>query len=480
MSKMREPLEAQLIASFIDSPEFSTVVPLDPDDFVDPRNGRLFRAIKEVKDKLDVTPLTIADKMEELGYDFDADYFENVIALTPTDITIDTITGRAAKIRENRIRIKAESRLRAAVLSLSDPSRDIQSTLDTVYHIVTDASTSILGQKNPTGAAIIDRLYHQKTNQVRFTSGLKTIDASLTAKGMRQGHVWTIVAPYKGYKTTVVLNIVANLLQNGQSVSYIALEDYDGAFTEVLTAVHSGVPLGLIESVHLKEPVLPADNAKVAAMQNTEHWIKNVVDSRWRVYDASYGIHDYRRFPTLVASDKMLYNTDVVVVDYLQAWSEDREQLENIAQMLVEIAASRQVCIIALSQMSSESIRYGTSAKEIGTKNSNAFGAATHVGIEIKYDPEKSVTRLTSDMLNDINANNVGHFLSLSNGPSILNSATGQLMPGASEVVELGLWLKVVRRGRVGRQFVLMDRVSGKILLQYPDVPRVMQNWATQ
>jgi len=465
---VKKPLEAQFVAILIARPEFAKAVQLDETDFQDIQNAAIFQALQQIK--VDVSTLTLAEQIKARIPDFDIDYLEHVSFLDVEDASLEQIQERANAIRQERVRQVSSSRLRAALTALADPGNDVQMALTSINNVVMDASQRILGQAKPTAPDILERAYQQKVGK-RFPSGLTGIDSNLTSEGMRHGQVWILSASYKAGKTTVALNICDSLLRQGKSAAYICLEDTDISFTEVLEGIHSGVKIKEIEDLHagakaLKD--LPVKQA--AALTDTEAWLRTEVKERWRVYDATYGVHDYRRFPTLVASDKILYDTDVVVIDYLQAWTEDRETAEKVAQMLVKVAAERQVCILALSQMSNDNIRNGSHAAMLGTKGSGAYGAAAHVGMELVYDPDNSTVQVDDAILKDINATGVQHFLGLDAGPPLAGS---RKKTGPSELTEIGVWLKAVRRGRRGHTILLMDRQSGKIYLQYPDGKRL-------
>jgi replicative DNA helicase len=460
-SPFKDIVEAQFISILMDNPEYSKLVPLEPEDFVDPRNGLIFKTIRDMLgQKLDVTPITIIPQLEQCGFSTGIDYLERVYDISVAVHDVEAVKARAGKIREGHIRREMIKKLERSVESLANPTTDLQDEIGEISEVLTEGGKGLLGRDDPTVDEIIKRA-HSQTKGIRFPSGLLGIDANLTAHGMRHGHVWTILAPYKGWKTAASLNIVNMLLENGRSVSYVALEDNDIAFTEVLTALHSGVPLHVIEDFHVDKVPPPLRYAQ--ALQDAEDWLSTQVQKSFRVYDAKYGVHNWKTFSTMVALDKQLYNTDVVVVDYLQAWSEDHEGLSQVAQMLVKVAAEHQVCLLVLSQMSNDSIKNGT-GNMLATKGSGSIGQATHVGIEIKYDREKCWGKFDKGIEADLLAAKVQHFLSYTGGPG----------GTASDVVEIGLWLKTVRRGKVTKTYLLIDPVSQKVILQ-SDSPRFME-----
>ena len=451
----RDGFEAQFIAMLLDEPSLIRLASVEPDDFADTLHANVYKLLRGMK--VDVTPVTVHSELEQCGFGTAIPYVESLYDLVPDDVSIEALKTRAAKLRENHIRRDTSKRLQEHLKRLQDPSLDLSKQISDVSEVLTDAGRGLLGEDSPTADAIIQRA-HAQTQGIRFASGLSGVDAALTAHGMRQGHVWVIVAPYKGFKTGTALNIVDTLLQDNRSVSYVALEDNDIAFTEVLTAAHSGVPLEIIEDWHVDKITPPPIYTQ--ALQDAEDWLSVTVKDRFRVYDASkHAVHSWKAFPTLVAIDKSLYNTDVVVIDYVQAWAEEHEDLAQVAQMLVKVAAEYQVCLLVLSQMPNDAIKNGA-GQHLATKGSGSLGQATHVGIEVKFDKEQCFSKVTPDILKELAQHNVKHFLSMTGGPPFQGN------PTPSDIMEVGYHLKTVRRGKISKMYSLIDPVSQKVLLQ--------------
>jgi hypothetical protein len=451
-------LEAQFVASLIRHPVLAKAVVLSPEHFLHPRNAAIFRALCEMT--VDVSPLTLADAMNKQGGGFDANYLAAVMDLEADISTIEEFQERANQIHDVFLRHDVKRKITVKLPAFTDPQVPLQSTLAEVNTIILAATGEQLGRTDPSVAAIIQRSYDLDMNQ-SFPCGIAGIDGALTAQGMKKKALWSIAAGYAQFKTTITLNIIDNLLQQGLSVAYIALEDSDTVYSEVLTAIHSGIPLYVIEDLHTMGKV-PSRPEAEEAVREAERWLTEDVGSRFRVYDAPYGVHDVKKFASLVAADKMMYGTHVVILDYLQCWAEAPDELSKIMQMLVRVAGEQDVCLFILNQLSNESLKYGTHSSVFSAKGSSSVGAAVHVGFEARHDHETGRTRLTPELLREINATGRKHFLSMTGGPKI------QGHPAPSEVVEIEIALKKLRRGRRGKTVLLIDPLSGRIVLEYP------------
>lgn len=466
--EIRKPLEAQLLAILRNHPEFAKMVQLEAGDFLDIRNAQIFRALRDIK--TDVQPLTIYDEIKKRSPDFDGNYLEEVWFLDSGDdaVTFEDVQARCAAIRQERLRADVDRKLKAAIHTLEDAGTDVQVALDQISSVVLDASRHILGTKKPTAPEILDRSYN-RTQGTSFPSGLVNIDNRLTSEGLREGQLWTISAQYKSGKSSVAMNICHSALLQGKSVCYICLEDSDESFNEMLIGVHSGVPLKDIEDKH-EHVKRTYDPKRLAAINETERWLRHDVGTRFRVYDAESGVMSRKRIPTLFAADIALYGTNLFVCDYAQAWGSSYEDQEEIAQMLSRLALEHKVCIIVLSQVSNETIRNGGPTSMLSTKGSGSLGANSHVGMELRWVPDESTILLDPDLLKRIDATGIQHFLGLNAGPAIKGSNKPN---GPSELTELGLHLKVARRGKPSRSILLIDRQSAKIVLQYQEPLRM-------
>jgi KaiC/GvpD/RAD55 family RecA-like ATPase len=454
-------LEAQFVASLIRHPVLAKAIVLAPEHFHHPKNAALFRALREMT--VDVSPLTIADQMyKQNGVPFDVDYLTAVMDLEADIRTIEEFQERANKIHDSFLRLDAKSKITGKLASFIDPQIPLQTTLAEVNTIILAATGEQLGRADPSVAAIIQRSYDSETNQ-SFPCGIAGIDGALTAQGMKKKSIWSVAAGYAQFKTTITLNIIDNLLQQGLSVAYVALEDSDTVYSEVLTAIHSGVPLYVIEDLHTTGKVPSRPEAQEALLE-AERWLTEDVGSRFRVYDAPYGVHDPKKFASLVAADKVMYGTQVVILDYLQCWAEAPEELSKVMQMLVRVAGEQDVCLFILNQLSNESLKFGTHSSIFSAKGSSSIGAAVHVGFEARHDHETGRTRVTHKLLEEIDATGRKHFLSMAGGPRI------QGHPAPSEVVEVEIALKKLRRGRRGKTVLLIDPLSGRIVLEYPSL----------
>lgn len=316
----------------------------------------------------------------------------------------------AKNLRELSARREYDHAYRENTRLILDMDRDLDSVVGAHALALAGAQAQIMRDIDPSAVGIRKRaMAITQTNY--FPSGLEAVDQMV--KGFKPGHLWVLSAPYKSRKTTTALNVVASQLREGRSVMYIALEDTDVAFFDMLTAVWSGQPYFFCESGSHNEPAVQAqiDRAR-----------DEIAASPLRIYDAKKGVHNYRKLPELVASDALRFGKpDLVVLDYVQAYSTKYDDLAEITPLLLRIAGEKEVAILALSQMNNNDIRSPQSTEGVLlTKGTGDLGANCHVGLEIRRDP---------------------------NIPA-----------------ELQLSVKIARHGTPGQTFVLLDPPSGQFL----------------
>lgn len=209
-----------------------------------------------------------------------------------------------------------------------------------------------------------------------FPSGLTTIDNNV--RGLRPGHIWVISAGYKGRKTTVALNIAKNVLKDGKHVMYVALEDDDISYFDTMTAIWGDIPYADID-------VPPSQHPQ--KVQNTQ---QEIIATNFRVYDSRKGVHNWKLLPSMVAADKLRYGqVDLLVIDFIQAYSARYEDLQQIIPMIQRLAGEEHIAVLVLSQMNNADL--STQEKNMDdsllhTKSSGDIGALCHVGIEIYRD----------------------------------------------------------------------------------------------
>ena len=451
-------LEAQFVASLIRQPVLAKALTLEPGHFLHPRTAALYRALRSIT--VDVTPLTLLDEAQRLGVSIDADFLAAIMDLDADLHTIEEFQERALRIQETFLRYDAKRRIGSLLTQFTDPTIPLQDVLAGVNEVILSTSRDAVGKETPTAPEIIHKAHTRETG-ASFSSGLRHIDEATTAQGLRKRQLVALAAPYGTYKTALTVNIVNDLLQQGRSVAYLPFEDDAVAFTEVLTSIHSGVPLFMVEDLHEKK-VKPSKPEYAKALEDAERWLVEDVAERWRVYDAgAFPIYTWKLLPSILAADKVQYGTDLVVIDFLQAISEDFQEMSQLMKLFMRVAQELDVCVLLLNQMSNQTLREGSTSNLFAAKGSGSVGAMVHLGIELKHDADTGRVPITANLLKEINETGIPNFLSM----SARKDASGRPMP--SVVAELLLATKKIRRGSRSTSCVLIDPLSGKVVLQY-------------
>lgn len=270
-----------------------------------------------------------------------------------------------------------------------------------------------------------------------WPSGMFHID--MATGGMTRGEIWILNAAYKGMKTRSALNIViaaldapspeAPLVPKPRSVLYVT---YDGTNTDLyrsLLGVKVGLPKECFfgkfdharyqkwidDEADMNKSVVIAESFRVPRifkenggtrklrydysglmseldvrrqLDKAKDWV--ATGSPLRIYDGTDPIRDLDALTALVMADKARFDTDLVIVDYVQAIASNRdyEQLAKVADTLQRMAVEQNVCVLEISQMSNDDIKHGSDGRMLATKGSGDFPATCDVGIEVWRDPE--------------------------------------------------------------------------------------------
>lgn len=368
----QQQLEQSLFSHLAHNLPIVTTLTLQERDFSTPFRGSLYTILRRIA--MERTPFErrmIHRYLENRGVQMESNWSE-LFSFVGEDVPGDTDVIR------HYARLLADVAIRQSygrwilqhetdVANLNAPMSDV---LQRHASMIAETQGKLTEDIAPTVAAIYER-EQNKVNSPYFPSGLEAIDNNV--HGLRSGHIWVISGPYKSRKTTVALNIVKNVLQQGKHVMYIALEDDDMAFFNKLVAIWDN-----ISHVHVEnndDPAVPIVKAEVAQQP-------------LRIYDARKGVHNWKLLPSMVAADKLRYGQlDLLVIDYIQAYSTRYEELQQIVPMIQRLAGEQETAVLVLSQMSNQDLQdVNGSDTMLRTKSTGDLGAACHVGIEIQRD----------------------------------------------------------------------------------------------
>jgi KaiC/GvpD/RAD55 family RecA-like ATPase len=448
--------EYLLVASFLAAPDLVNLVGVESKSFSDPKVRGVLEAMVAIKDG-DLNEMTVCQELQNRKWSQDdavkvvsiLNGFQGDTHFAPT---LENAEFYADKINEAYSKRLLARRLAELEQDTHDLTVPLSDNLASIEEILLDMQSGSVDRKDPTSEGIWARMKIEmdKGESPAFSSGFKMIDNATAWGGIKQKHVWLLVAPYKSYKTRSALHICDAALSQGKSVAYYALEDDESSFSMTLMCIHFGIPEKAFEAYRSGE-----ETSYVESIGNAIDWFTSL-GSRWRVYDRKWDIANWKRFAPAVAADKRRYGTGLVVVDHLQMWDKDYESMGKISNMVMDVAQKNDVALLIISQVSNDTIKFGSASGQIATKGSGDFGAIAHLGVEIFKDRDKS----------DFVASPAVMLMLQSQG-------TDKYLNKFKEVSEIRIAVKAVRRGATPTYYVMFDVYSGKILAEY-DQPFVL------
>lgn len=366
--------EVGLLAGLLARPELAQSVLLSSTDFSYSAAGDVFDVVRNISNP---TVVALTAELTKQKKPIDRTLLSTIFAVKDPEVDEEILAQYAEQIRKAATTRRLHQRVQGASELLKDGKLD--EATGALSRALLSASEEMISGADPTAQAIVGRMGDGSDGDV-FDSGLRLIDA--VTGGLRRGHIWVISGIYGRRKTTVALNIVRHVLEQGKSVAYIALEDDDVSFAQVLMAQ------ALDFNVHFFE-VAPQN--RTADMQaKIDAGLAWISDKRFRVYDAKKGVHNWHNLPQIIRADKLKYDTDLVVVDYVQALGNKYEVLSEVAHMLQRTAQENAVCMLELSQISGDDIKHGPTKGILPTKGATDFAQAAHVGLIVRYDKDRA------------------------------------------------------------------------------------------
>lgn len=443
-------LEILFICAILRDQSLGKILFLDPKELKDP----IYRIVYELSKTQALNYDILINDLQQRNLLSDkvqkkiAHLFTNL----PLAITIEELKTLEQKIHEEYLKNLLEKDLSVQASNLKNPNYKLSDALSALSSLTTGVHSTLTNNKRPDSISILDRKQNDVVGK-RFNSGLGLIDKG--TRGMQHGHIWLISGAYKSFKSRTAYNIIRNVLDDGNSVCYISSEDTDTNHLCALMSIKSGLPIWLFENrktypdykykmidlddpktqMNIKEMMMPAKEVE-KTVKETEDWARKV---KLRIYDTLQHSNDIDRIVGLITMDQLVYQTDLVVLDYVQGFVNGDHSYEGasyVADQLLRLASNGKSCVLEISQMNNEAIRAVgegiTNDRYMSTKNSGDFPMHAHVGLELLQD---------------------------------WNACDGK------GIYELGIWMKIARRSMPIKQFIIVDPPSGKFIGKWRDEP---------
>ncbi len=217
---------------------------------------------------------------------------------------------------------------------------------------------------------------------IGLSCGYSKIDKVID--GLRKGHFWVIGGYSNLGKTTLSLNIVADLIKQGKRVVYYSLE-----MTDVDT-------VSRLLGVMCKENGISIIKGYSKNQEEVNIQRKKIIDSNFLV---KTGVSELSEILMSMYEENIKNPVDLFIVDYIQNMKVKgaRSEYETITTSSVELQLNAQrlgIPTIALSQISNEGAKGSEMQLVASFKGSGAINASADLAMEIKIGEKNNEERI--------------------------------------------------------------------------------------
>ena len=391
-------VDAALVAALLARPDFVAVVQLDERSLEDPTLRAVHRVLQS-KGAAYATPAAMLAALDELPDEIDTKKVYALFQLAPDDTQLDTVLKLKedvdAKARDREFERRLE---RAKVLSGTDKKQ-----LVSELRKATDwYDKTSLSKYDPTAEAQIEELYDDTDELTRWKIGCLDLDEMFEGIGpdgeysngaLGQSEVTMLLASYGVGKSRLAYNWEVALLKQGASITHVILEDSVKKVIAKIIAAYADVKFSHV-LMHTKGKLVSTGKVGdeyIKRIENGIAWYKSL-GKQLRIHDGAKGVNvfDFEECLKLLQFEARYYKTNFAVIDYVQAFrgTTDYQIAADIAKSIREFAQRYNVGVVALSQVSNETRKWGSGAGEVAAKGAGDFGEMAHLGIELEWQPE--------------------------------------------------------------------------------------------
>lgn len=389
--------ELVLVANLLARPDLLTAVSLNPGKLHDP-TARAVLKVLTAEGPAFAAPGPMITALQELPDLTDINVLEQIFVAQPepADVELSQLINLKGAVEKNHIDrvFIADVEREMDYIQRGGSPEGVAERLERAIHRYSSSKI----ERDHTAGGILGRL-KQTPPKVRWKVGIPDLDYAFPGIGpdgqpaygmLAQKEVTVLVGGYKSGKSREQLNWVYRLLDQGANVALVVLEDDEGSFATKLMAAKFRVRKHILERYIFGGVGFLGEDGKELAgrCQEAVDWF-NSVSGRLRIYDASTRL-DIFRFESLLellAIDKALHGTTHVFIDYIQALGGEYKEMAGYAFGFRAFAAKHDVGLIELSQVSNETLKFGSGYGQLAAKGAGEFGQAAHVGLEIYQDP---------------------------------------------------------------------------------------------
>lgn len=362
--------EIKLLSYLIVNPQLARGVSLGDDDFRNAATLKVFNLIKRYPNNSKVPYDYLAGSIsEELANEI---YFTGVL---PTSVEPEEVQDLEVLIRMDADKRSIKREIKLATTELDNGAEASEVVAKLISKLVAKSFTN---SKTDGRVQTVLGNMRQKVTDMYFNTGIEMIDHPRRnlVRGLKPGSILTIYGYTKNRKSTVAFNIILEALYQDIAVCYIGTEDTADEYLAKLMSMWVFREYG-IEMYY--------DNFLDIEVGQYEEYIQ--VATEWfnskklNLYDPSDGI-TIDNIMSRMQLEKDVFDTQLVVVDHLQGFSNDYKEMAKFAGNLLRATGQNKLSLIQVSQ---------TTLAEGGSKTRNApeFLFNSTCVLEVKYEPDE-------------------------------------------------------------------------------------------
>lgn len=361
---------------------------LSKESFYDSKNSQIFECfLKLQKEDKPIDLISVSNTLKELGVNtITAMYLTSLTNSVPSSTNIKYYAETISKQKTLRDVIEMGNKIMQV---------GINEEYDNLPVVLSELQKNLVGKSTTTASNIYKTFeefdlrtqeYQEKKklgiDLMGISSGFQKLDKVID--GLRKGHLWIIGGFTNLGKTTLALNITANLIKNKKRVVYYSLEMTDvDTVSRLLGILCEENGLSIIKGYS-------KDKDKVLEYRN------KIIESDFVV---KTGMSELSEIMMSMYEENLKNPVDLFVVDYIQNMKVKgaKSEYETITTSSVELQLNAQrlnIPIIALSQVSNEGAKNSEYQLVAGFKGSGAISASADLAMEIKIGESSNEERI--------------------------------------------------------------------------------------
>ncbi len=353
---------------------------ITPDSFYSPKNGNLFKVFLELHKK-DLPIDTISVSKENV----ESNYLSELIDSVPVSTNAKYYAEEIAKTKTLR-----------DVIEIGHKIVDVgfKQDYDNIPIVLSELQKNLVDKKVKQSNIIetfndfdkrTEEYQEKKRNGIDLiglSCGYSKIDKVID--GLRKGHFWVIGGYSNLGKTTLSLNIVADLIKQGKRVVYYSLEMTDvDTVSRLLGVMCKENGISIIKGYSENKEQVNAQRQKI-------------IESNFLV---KTGVSELSEILMSMYEENIKNPVDLFIVDYIQNMKVKgaRSEYETITTASVELQLNAQrlgIPTIALSQISNEGAKGSEMQLVASFKGSGAINASADLAMEIKIGEKNNEERI--------------------------------------------------------------------------------------